>query len=408
MPTPHDPQRQFAHDVVARLRKAGFEALWAGGCVRDQLRGQVPKDYDVATGATPEQVRDLFGHQRTIPIGVAFGVVTVLGSKDVQPIEVATFRTEGDYTDGRRPDRVEFATAEIDASRRDFTINGLFFDPLTGEVMDYVGGRADLEAGVVRAIGNAADRIGEDKLRMLRAVRFAARFDFVIDRATMNAVRDRNADIAQVSGERIGAELRAMLCDPNRAQAMELLRQTGLETHVFSEITSVVGDDWNDLLAVAARLNRPTLPLVLAALLRGDSDLRVAGGIGGRWKLPNRDVARADWLLEKLPVVLAACGVGWPRLQRVLSHDGAPELLALATAIAGGEDPSVTLCREKLSLPAEQLNPTPLVTGDDLIRHGLAPGPKFGSWLETIRDAQLEGRLQSREEALDMADRLSR
>jgi poly(A) polymerase len=204
-------QREFALDVVKRLRDAGHNALWAGGCVRDQLLGLSPKDYDVATSALPDAVRDLFGRRRTLAVGASFGVITVLGGKPLEPIEVATFRTDGDYRDGRRPESVAFTDAEHDAQRRDFTINGLFYDPLEERVVDYVGGVADIEARVVRAIGDPRRRFGEDKLRMLRAVRFAATYGFALDPDTLAAIRDMAAGVTAVSGERIGGELRRVL-----------------------------------------------------------------------------------------------------------------------------------------------------------------------------------------------------
>src|SRR5262245_26238906 len=186
-----DPARQhaFALEIAQKLRGAGFEALWAGGCVRDELLGLVPKDYDVATSATPDQIRSVFGHRRTLPIGAAFGVITVLGPRAAGQIEVATFRTDAQYSDGRHPDSVSFTTAEHDAQRRDFTINGLFFDPVASRVVDYVGGQDDLNRRILRAIGDPRLRLSEDKLRMLRAVRFAAAFQFTIEPATLRAIQ---------------------------------------------------------------------------------------------------------------------------------------------------------------------------------------------------------------------------
>ncbi len=173
-----EQQRQFALEVVCQLRAAGFEAYWAGGCVRDELLGRRPKDYDVATAATPPQIRALFGNQRTLPLGAAFGVITVLGPRPAGMIEVATFRQEAGYSDGRHPDQVTFSSAREDAARRDFTINGMFFDPVNRKVIDFVGGQEDLHNGLIRAIGSPRLRFGEDKLRMLRAVRFTAAFGF--------------------------------------------------------------------------------------------------------------------------------------------------------------------------------------------------------------------------------------
>src|SRR3989304_4114232 len=190
MPDP-SPQREFALEVVQQLRAAGFEALWAGGCVRDQLLGLTPTDYDVAPGAKPDEIRDVCGRKRTLAIGASFGVITVLGRRHQGQIDVASFRTDAEYSDGRRPDSVHFTTAEHDAQRRDFTINGLFFDPVANEVVDYVAGRDDLERKLIRAIGDPRLRLSEDKLRMLRAVRFAATFAFDIEPATLRAIQEK-------------------------------------------------------------------------------------------------------------------------------------------------------------------------------------------------------------------------
>ena len=239
-----DPARQraFALEIVQKLRAAGFEALWAGGCVRDELLGLAPKDYDVATSATPDQIRDLFGRRRTLPIGAAFGVVTVLGPRAAGQIEVATFRTDAAYSDGRHPDSVTFTDAEHDAQRRDFTINGLFFDPVAEKVVDYVGGQEDLKRRIIRAIGDPRLRLSEDKLRMLRAVRFAATFDFAIEPDTLRAIQEMAAEINTVSAERIGMEIRRMLVDPNRAAALQLLRETNLLPHVLPEVADLADD----------------------------------------------------------------------------------------------------------------------------------------------------------------------
>src|SRR5262249_50574556 len=196
-------EREFAISVVRRLQEAGHQALWAGGCVRDELLGLAPKDYDVATDARPEEVRRLF--KRTIAVGASFGVVEVLGQRPLK-VQVATFRSDISYSDGRHPDAVVFSTARDDAVRRDFTINGMFFDPLGNQLIDYVGGQADLQAKVLRAIGDPATRIAEDKLRMLRAVRIAARFELTIDPATFAAIRTMADQITVVSAERIAEE----------------------------------------------------------------------------------------------------------------------------------------------------------------------------------------------------------
>src|SRR6185295_1585440 len=232
-------QRAFALEIAQKLRAAGFEALWAGGCVRDELLGLTPKDYDVATSAKPEQIRDLFGRRRTLPIGASFGVITVLGPREAGQIEVATFRTDAAYSDGRHPDSVTFTTAEHDAQRRDFTINGLFYDPIAQQVVDYVGGQQDLKAKILRAIGDPRLRLSEDKLRMLRAVRFAAAFNFAIDPDTLTAIQDMAPEINTVSAERIGIEIRRMLIDPNRASALKLLREANLLVQVLPEVADL-------------------------------------------------------------------------------------------------------------------------------------------------------------------------
>lgn len=398
--------RQFASDVVRSLRERGFVALWAGGCVRDQLLGIEPKDYDVATSATPDEVRTVFGRRRTIPVGASFGVITVLGPEGAGQIEVATFRTDGGYSDGRHPDQVQFSTPQHDAQRRDFTINGLFYDPVADQVLDYVGGEADLAAGIVRAIGNPRARIAEDKLRMLRAVRFAARFDFAIDPETQKAIGDHAPEITQVSGERIGAEMRSMLQHPHRSEALLLLRQCELEPHVLPELAAVTGERWSRMHEVIRRLHAPSFALALAAILSQFDGGGSVAAIRHRWKLANADTERVDWLLEKLPVVREATLVPWPRLQRMLVHEGSHEIVSLVAALDGEHASAVTFCRQRLALPPEVLNPPPLISGEDLIAAGLRPGPKFGVLLEQVRDAQLLGQIASKDEALAMATQL--
>src|SRR5579883_612390 len=235
-------ERDFAIEVVRRLREAGHEALWAGGCVRDELLRLIPKDYDIATSALPEQVQKLF--RRTIALGMSFGVIEVLGprsSEGVLKIQVATFRSDVAYSDGRRPDAVVFASAREDALRRDFTINGMFFDPLENRLIDYVGGQDDLRARLLRAIGDPARRVEEEKLRMLRAVRLAARFDLEIEPATAASIRTLAPRITVVSAERIAEELRKLLVDPHRARGMRLFMDLGLAQPVLPELVPMRG-----------------------------------------------------------------------------------------------------------------------------------------------------------------------
>ena len=434
MPDP-TRQRAFALEIVQKLRAAGFEALWAGGCVRDQLLGLAPKDYDVATSATPDQIRDVFGRRRTLPIGAAFGVVTVLGPRAAGQIEVATFRTDAAYSDGRHPDSVTFTDAEHDAQRRDFTINGLFFDPVADEVVDYVGGQDDLKRRTLRAIGDPRLRLREDKLRMLRAVRFAATFDFEIEPETFRAIQEMAADITSVSAERIGMEIRRMLVDTNRADALRLLRETDLLAHVLPEVAGLSPTAFDDTLRVLSALHEPSLPLALAAMLinvrqtestgyevpstRSDQAAAApinqphapgrqsaAHAVGRRLRYTNKETDRAAWLLGNHAAIAVAPQSDWPRLQRLLINEGATDLLALHEAIAGPADPALQFCRERLSWPPERLNPAPLVSGADLIARGLAPGPKFAGLLEQIRDAQLNGEIHTYDEALALVDRL--
>ena len=401
--------RQFAIDVVAKLRAAGHQALWAGGCVRDQLLGKTPKDYDVATDAEPERIRDIFGRQRTLAIGAAFGVITVLGPKDAGQIEVATFRRDLGYSDGRRPDAVAFTSAEEDAKRRDLTINGIFFDPVTEQYLDFVGGQEDLKNHVIRAIGNPHERFAEDKLRMLRTVRFAATFDFALDASTLQAVQAHAPDIRTVSAERIAAEMRRMLLHENRAAALALLRESGLLKEILPELAELVASEpatWDRTLAILGNLKQPTFAIVLASLQRevslhsGHAAVKAALA---RWKLPNEDSGGTLMLLQDEPLVRSAESRPWPQVQRLLVGTRAEELVnyseAIAVALAEGLE-SIAFCRQKLALPAAALNPPPLITGEDLKRLGIALGPAYKDILEVVRDEQLEGHIYSLDDAL--------
>ncbi|MBV8488528.1 MAG: CCA tRNA nucleotidyltransferase, partial [Planctomycetaceae bacterium] len=236
-----EARRDFASEIVQRLRRAGYRALWAGGCVRDLLLGLVPADYDVATSATPEQVM-LSLPFRTLTVGISFGVVRVRHPRfPGVEVEVATFRSDRAYVDGRRPTSVDFSTAEEDAARRDFTINGMFMDPETSEVIDYVGGLADLRNGLLRAIGEPSHRFEEDKLRLLRALRFAARFGLTIEPRTLSALRAMAAQVVVVSPERIAQELRRMLVHPTRARAMDLALDFGLIAAILPPLVEMRG-----------------------------------------------------------------------------------------------------------------------------------------------------------------------
>ena len=407
--------RQFAVEVVSRLRAAGYEALWAGGCVRDELLGRIPADYDVATAAKPDEVRRVFGHGRTLAVGAAFGVITVLGPKGAGQIEVATFRTDAAYTDGRHPAGVTFSTAPEDAQRRDFTINGLFFDPLTGEVHDYVGGRADLAVGVVRAIGLPAMRFGEDHLRMLRAVRFAAAFGFALDGETRAAIERMTHLVTTVSPERIAAELRAMVSRPGRRRAIELLAETGLAKEVLPEIAT--GDSaakaWGEAARIIDALDEPSLASALAALYEplGAAPLRQAAN---RLRLSNREVKLAGWLQEAVamfnepnePDEPDVAGRPWSEVQPWLAHEDAfllADLLRARADCGRGSGATAAWVTAQIARPREELDPPPLVTGADLLAAGVAAGPAMGATLARLRALQLDGVIATREQALARA-----
>ncbi len=439
-------EREFAVEVVERLQNAGFVAYWAGGCVRDELLGLTPADYDVGTNATPEQVRHLF--RRTVEVGLSFGVVEVLGPKPLK-VQVATFRCDGDYSDGRRPDHVAFSSAEEDAKRRDFTINGMFFDPLTETVFDFVGGQDDLAKRRLRAIGNPHDRFREDKLRLLRAARMAARFDLTIETETFDAVKAMAPQITVVSAERIADELRKMLVHPRRARSMELLRELGLIGPILKESAEMIGlpqglpdaptgDLWQHVMKVLDVLEGPTwpgpqpvsFPLAFAALLHDVGKRRTAGRtpdrytfhghehvgrrmaevICSRLKLSNAEKERIEWLVERHQYLCEAPAMRASKLKPILVHPGIGELLALhkADSIASGRSIAhVEFCEQMLRThSSSELNPPPLITGDDLIALGVKRGPQYKELLDAVREAQLEGIITTREEAIELVKRL--
>jgi poly(A) polymerase len=436
-------EREFAIDVVRRLREAGHQALWAGGCVRDELLGLVPKDYDVATEARPEQVRRLF--RRTVAVGESFGVIEVIGPREGSKhlvIQVATFRSDVSYSDGRRPDAVVYSGPREDALRRDFTINGMFHDPLTGEIIDYVGGQQDLAARLLRAIGDPVQRIEEDKLRMLRAVRIATRFQLTIDPATAGAIRRHAPEIQVVSAERIADELRKLLTERHRAQGMNLLFDLGLVEALLTELVPMkglpqgppaapTGDLWDHVMRVLELLGPGvSFPLALAALLHDVGKPRTVGRtpdrytfyyhehvgkrlaseIGLRLKLSNEERERVEWLVEKHQVLCDARDMRTSKLKTTLIHPGIRELLAMhrADALASGRGTDhVEYCERLLEeWSQEDLNPAPLLTGHDLTRLGLNPGPVFKELLDAVREAQLDGTLKNSREALEMVFRM--
>jgi poly(A) polymerase len=432
-------ERDFAIDVVRRLRGAGFQALWAGGCVRDQILGLTPKDYDVATDARPEKIQELF--RRTVAIGASFGVVEVLGPPPLR-VQVATFRSDVSYSDGRHPDAVVFASAREDALRRDFTINGMFFDPLENQVIDYVAGQEDLRARLLRAIGDPAERFAEDKLRLLRAVRFATQFELALDPATEAALRAMAGQISVVSAERIAEELRRLLVDPHRRRGMELFMDLGLAAAIIPDLLEMegvpqgppdapTGDLWDHVLRVLDLLGpAPSFPLAMGALLHDVGKRRTVGRTPDRYtfyyhehvgrslankiclrlKLSNAERERIEWLVEKHQFLCDARQMRKSKLKMIFVHPGIHELLALHRADArasGRSEDHVDFCEQCLrEWSADVLDPQPLLTGDDLVRHGLEPGPSFKALLDAVREAQLEGTIASVEQGLSLVDRL--
>lgn len=407
-------QRGFAVDVVKQLRAAGFEALWAGGCVRDALLGSVPKDYDVATNATPEQVISLFGKRRTVPVGVSFGVVMVLApQREAGEIEVATFRSDGQYLDGRRPESVEFCTAEQDALRRDFTINGMFFDPVTDTVIDFVGGRNDLQQRILRAIGNPRDRFTEDKLRMLRAIRFAATYHLQIEEATLAAVRALCAQMTQVSAERIAQELRRMLAHTARADAFAMLADSGLLEPLFPSVTANTNAEVRDQLQqVLHRLESTTFETALAVILHPlfqptavpRHQTAAVRAQCRQLRLSNEESDCICWLNRQFSLCRNATQMPLHVLKTTLADSRIGLLLdwIAADAIASGNPPDdAQFLRSYLTAtPTDILDPPPLVSGEDLKALGIEAGPQFAELLSIIRREQLDELIGSREDAL--------
>ena len=409
---PADPAaaRAFAADVVRRLREAGHETYWAGGCVRDELLGRTPADYDVATVAKPDQVRAVFGRGRTLAVGASFGVITVLGPKNAGQVEVATFRVDAPYTDGRHPAGVTFCSAREDAQRRDFTINGLFLDPVSGDVHDFVGGRADLADGIVRAIGVPAMRFGEDHLRMLRAIRFTAFFGFVLEAETRVALERMRHLVTAVSPERIAAELRGMLSRSGRGQAVELLLGTGLAGEVLPEVAppAVAETRWREAARIIEAFDEPDLPMALATLSEDAGD-EVLARMHARLRLSNREAKKGEWLRAGAAALASGsdpAGRRWSEMQRWVAHEDAPalaDMLRSRAACGLGDADRAAWFTRQVSRPRIEIDPTPLVTGDELLAAGVPPGKPVGAALAKVRALQLDGAIATKAEAIAAA-----
>ena len=399
--------------VVETLRRHGYTAYFAGGCVRDRLLCVPAKDFDVATDARPDAVQTLFS--RTIPVGVQFGVCLVVVNG--QQVEVATFRADGRYLDGRRPATVRFTTAQEDARRRDFTINGMFYDPIANRIIDYVNGQADLESGVVRAIGDPVARFAEDRLRLLRAVRFAARLVFTIAPSTRAAIMESAATVTSVAWERIGDEVVKLLTEGAAYRGFGLLAETGLLDRILPELAAPSAE-FARTLPILNQVDQCTAPgerVALAALLLDiaqqaahGSDSRsaeFAAEVCRRLKRSRATWERVAFLVANHARVLEAPQLPIPALKRLLRHEEIHELLALARLHAAAENrepAAADFCRAKLDAysPAD-LHPPRLVDGHDLLRLGFTRGPRLATMLREVEDAQLAGRLSDRTDVLD-------
>jgi len=395
--------KQAAIEIIKRLQRKGFQALLAGGCVRDMLLGRRAKDYDVATNARPEDVIRLF--RRTLKVGAKFGVVIVL--IDSQQVEVATFRTEAGYADGRHPAAVEFAGAAEDASRRDFTINGMFYDPLKRQTIDYVNGQIDLERKIVRTIGAPEERFAEDYLRMLRAVRFSTQLGFAIEPATWRAVCSNSKNIVKISGERIAIELEGILVSPNRSAGASMLIESGLAEVIFSGFAGAQAEFAVAMLGCLQR--KVDFCLAMAAFFAG-FETEFALEKAEVLKLSRSQTKHIKFLLANRGKLLND-GMSLAELKKILAEPYFGDLFELQRAMqktVGGRKnmvPLISLRRRIKALGDVELRPRPLLNGYDLIRLGAVPGPALGQLAQELYIAQLEGKLQTPQQAQSWAQK---
>lgn len=435
----HQPSpRETAIRIVRRLKEAGHEGFFVGGCVRDLLLGTEPEDFDIVTSARPEQVQALF--PKTVPIGLAFGIILVIEAN--HPFEVATYRREGGYEDGRRPSEVFFGSAEEDVQRRDFTINGLLMDPETGEIKDFVGGQEDIKDHLIRTIGNPDERFAEDHLRLLRAIRFAVNLDFALDPETFCAIRTHAASIRRISVERIREELNKLLTRGHARRGMELLEASGLLQEIMPEVAALrgvtqplqyhpEGDVWSHVLSMldlfhggfgAEADQRLAWAILLhdigkAATRSADErgvhfyghaqkSVEIAAAILKRLKFATADLESVLALIRHHMIFMAVKDMRPHRLKRFLrmpEFDLHLELHRLDCLGSFGMLDCYTFCREHLmALSREELHPPRLLTGHDLQTMGFKPGPLFKEILEALETAQLEGELATAEEARRM------
>jgi poly(A) polymerase len=443
--------RAFADQICRTLRSKGFQAFLVGGCVRDIILGREPADYDVTTDALPAQVEEIFPGSLTV--GAKFGVVIVPGesptSYDAErlQVEVATFRSDVGYTDGRHPDRVDYTKSPVDdVKRRDFTINALLLDPETKEILDFVGGRTDLKSGIIRAIGDPEARFREDKLRMVRAVRFAGRFGYTIEPATLKAIQHLAPEITQISMERLRDELTKILTEGAARRGFELLDQTSLLAYLLPEIAKMKGveqppqfhpegDVWIHTLMMIGGLpagSSPTLawgvllhdvgkpptfapPIGPNGRIRFDRHVEVgvkmAEQICRRFRFSNEDTEQILALVtnhmkfKDVPQMKPATLKRFVRVDKFAEHLELHRLDSMASH--GKLDNYDLVSRFIAETPPEQVRPARLLTGDDLIALGLKPGPRFKAILYNVEEAQLEGTIHTHEEALRLAKTLA-
>lgn len=418
--------------IVKRLREEGYESYLAGGCVRDFLLNKTPQDYDIATSARPEDVQRIF--PRTIAVGAQFGVVLVM--LDGQSFEVASFRFDGPYLDGRRPSQVRYGTLQEDIFRRDFTINGMVYDPVENRVIDLVEGKRDLARRCIRAIGDPRQRFEEDRLRMVRAIRFAASLNFDIDSLTLDAIKQSAPMITQISAERIGEEITRILTEGGARRGFELLDETGLLRILLPEIEEMKGveqspehhpegDVFKHTLLTLSRLEKPTETLAYGCLLHDvgkpvcfrkeadritfyghtDRGAEMAQAILKRLKRGRAVWERVAYLVKNHLRHTQAPKMRLSTLKRFLREEGIDELLELARVDAlssSGDLQYYHFCQERRSqMQEEEIRPEPLLRGTDLIAMGYIPGPIFAEILRRVEDAQLGGELTSRQEAIE-------
>ncbi|MGR3176292.1 MAG: CCA tRNA nucleotidyltransferase [Candidatus Scalindua sp.] len=447
--------KETAIGIVKHLRERGFSALFAGGCVRDMLMGSVPEDYDIATDARPDDIINIF--KRTVPVGIHYGVILVI--ENGFEFEVATFRSDGTYTDGRHPDTVTFCDVRGDALRRDFTINGMFYDPIDDKHFDYVGGREDLKAHLVRAIGDPSERFNEDRLRMIRAVRFACRFDYKIEDQTAEAIKKLYEKILTVSMERIRDELRKILTGPNPHTGIKMMDDLNLLNEILPEVTAMKGvrqpenyhpegDVFTHTLLTLSKLvdNRKAADsgfgkltalslskgweLAMAVLLHDigkpvtfevadrirfnnhdNIGAKMAEKICERLRMSNAEKERITWLVKRHLYLRHAQQMRISKLKRLFAHEGYPELAELYkvdSLASTGDLEDYNFCQNMFEeLQEEEIKPEPLITGNDLIAMGLKPGPIFSKILDAIKDDQLEQKITTKEEALKKAKELA-